>query len=248
MSHSFAGDTQVLTVNGTTEPIVAVRAGDRIENARPDGANEVHTVDQVHVTTADADFVDVLVDTPHGVQAVTSTRNHPFYDVSAAAFVPAGTLLPGDRLQSGTGGVVVVRAVLPHLGPMPRMAKGLKPNQNVAVYRIGNGPGARYLAAANDPGGLHSEEILNDYIKNPANGIDPEDVTGVYSERVPCTTSPHNCAATLSQYPNAKSDLSWSLDPDGIRNGAKNAGALSRVMGAYPGPADGLPNFGWVGP
>jgi hypothetical protein len=116
--HSFAGGTRVLMANGTTEPIAEVRAGDRIENARPGGGNEVHTVDQVHVTTTDADFVDVVVTTPEGVATITSTRNHPFYDVTAAGFVDAGALTTGDRLRSGAGQVVVVRGLRPHVGPM----------------------------------------------------------------------------------------------------------------------------------
>ncbi|WP_194891149.1 polymorphic toxin-type HINT domain-containing protein [Catenulispora pinisilvae] len=116
--HSFVGGTRVLMANGTTEPIAEVRAGDSIENARPGGGNEVHTVDKVHVTTTDADFVDVVMATPGGVETITSTRNHPFYDVTTAGFVNAGSLAPGDRLQSGSGQVVVVRGLRPHIGPM----------------------------------------------------------------------------------------------------------------------------------
>ena len=116
--HSFAGDTRVLMANGTTEPIAEVRAGDRIENAQPGGGNEVHTVDRVHVTTTDADFVDVLVATPQGVETITSTRDHPFYDATTAGFVNAGSLAPGSRLQSSSGQAVVVRGLRPRIGPM----------------------------------------------------------------------------------------------------------------------------------
>ncbi|WP_212238170.1 polymorphic toxin-type HINT domain-containing protein [Catenulispora pinistramenti] len=118
LEHSFSGATRVLMADGSTEPIAAVKAGDRIENAQPGGANQVHSVDEVHVTTTDSDFVDVVLSTPQGVRAVTSTENHPYYDLSTAAFVDAGSLLPGDRLQSGTGGSIVVRAVRAHVGPM----------------------------------------------------------------------------------------------------------------------------------
>ncbi|WP_407700254.1 nucleic acid/nucleotide deaminase domain-containing protein [Streptomyces beihaiensis] len=124
-----------------------------------------------------------------------------------------------------------------------RMVNRVKPGQNVAVYRIGSGGDSRFLAAANDPGGLHSEEILDNYLD--ANGISPDDVTEIYSERVPCTTDPHNCSARMGRYGNA--DISWTLNPDGINNGAKNAGAIARAMGSYRGAPPGLPGFEWIG-
>ncbi|MFE2064035.1 nucleic acid/nucleotide deaminase domain-containing protein [Streptomyces sp. NPDC059467] len=124
-----------------------------------------------------------------------------------------------------------------------RMVNRVKPGQNVAVYRIGSGEDSRFLAAANDPGGLHSEEILDNYLD--ASGISPDDVTEIYSERVPCSTDPHNCSARMGRYGNA--DVSWTLNPDGINNGAKNAGAIARVMGSYRGVPPGLPEFEWIG-
>ncbi|MGW7288760.1 nucleic acid/nucleotide deaminase domain-containing protein [Streptomyces sp. NPDC054847] len=127
-----------------------------------------------------------------------------------------------------------------------RMTNKVKPSQNVAVYQVGSGSNSRFLAAANDPGGLHSEEILNRYIADPANGISADDVLGVYSERVPCVTDPHNCSASLSQYKNLGGNISWSLNPDGIRNGRKNAGAIARAMGSFRGAAADLPGFEWI--
>ncbi|WP_258308210.1 DNRLRE domain-containing protein [Streptomyces sp. NWU339] len=127
-----------------------------------------------------------------------------------------------------------------------RMTNRVQASQNVAVYQVGSGSNARFLAAANDPGGLHSEEILNRYIADPANGISADDIVGVYSERVPCGTEPHNCSATLNQYKNLGGNISWSLNPDGIRNGRKNAGAIARAMGSFRGAAADLPGFDWI--
>lgn len=66
------------------------------------------------------------------------------------------------------------------------------------------------------------------------------------SERIPCATDPHNCAMSLLGYTNARADISWSLDPDGIRNGPKNAATISRAMGVYAGIPVGLPGYTWV--
>ncbi|WP_369228302.1 nucleic acid/nucleotide deaminase domain-containing protein [Streptomyces sp. R39] len=123
------------------------------------------------------------------------------------------------------------------------MVNRVKPGRNVAVYRIGSGEDSRFLVAANDPGGLHSKEILDNYLD--ASGISPDDVTEIYSERVPCSTDPHNCSARMGRYGNA--DVSWTLNPDGINNGAKNAGAIARGMGSYRGAPPGLPEFEWIG-
>ena len=99
-SHSFAAGTQVLMAAGTTEPIQDVHVGDLVENAQPGGGNEVHKVDQVHVTTTDTDFTRLTVSTPNGLKTITGTRNHPYYDQSIGAFVNAANLKHNDRLQS----------------------------------------------------------------------------------------------------------------------------------------------------
>jgi hypothetical protein len=41
-------------------------------------------------------------------------------------------------------------------------------------------------------------------------------------------------------------NISWSLNPDGIRNGRKNAGAIARAMGSFRGAAADLPGFEWI--
>jgi len=118
-SHSFAAGTQVMMAAGTTEPIQDVHVGDLVENAQPGGGNEVHEVDQVHVTTTDTDFTRLTVSTPAGPEAITGTQNHPYYDQSIGAFVNAANLKPGDRLQSINAGVnVTVLSVVDYVGRM----------------------------------------------------------------------------------------------------------------------------------
>ena len=83
----------------------------------------------------------------------------------------------------------------------------------------------KVAAGPNEPNGLHSEEKINDYIEN--SGIDPDSVTRIYSERVPCSTPGHNCAVSLNAYPNAR--LSWSLSGSSRENFA----ALARFMAGW---------------
>lgn len=118
--HSFSAATEVLMADGSTKAIADVRVGDLVENAEPGGANQVHRVDEVHKTTTDTDFVDVVVATAAsgGGGTVTGTANHPYYDATVGGFVDAGALRDGDRLQSGSGGQATVRGVHPHLGPI----------------------------------------------------------------------------------------------------------------------------------
>ena len=118
--HSFAGATRVLMADGTTEPISDVHVGDLVENAQPGGAAEIHRVDQVHVSTTDAGFTDVVVGTgtPGSGGTVTGTANHPFFDADAGRFVDAGALGVGDRLQSTAGAQATVSGVHSHVGPI----------------------------------------------------------------------------------------------------------------------------------
>lgn len=126
-----------------------------------------------------------------------------------------------------------------------RMVNGIAAGQNVAVYRIGSGDNARYIAAANVPRGKHSEEILDAYIDDPRNGISWEDVTAIYSERAPCTADPHYCAIGIARYTKAQHDITFSLNPDGVRTGGANAAAIGKAMGDYSSPLH-LPDFEWV--
>ncbi|WP_194923738.1 polymorphic toxin-type HINT domain-containing protein [Catenulispora pinisilvae] len=176
--HSFSGSTRVLMADGGTEPIADVHAGDLIENARPGGGTEVHRVDQVHVTTTDTDFVDVLVgsNTPGGGGTVTGTANHPYYDAGTGGFVDAGALRSGDRLQSSAGTQATVRGVRSHVGPIVTydltidglhtyyVVAGDTPvlvhncgGQGLGRQVLGDGVSNHILAGHRYPGGINSQ-------------------------------------------------------------------------------------------
>ncbi|MBR7837452.1 hypothetical protein KDL01_29505 [Actinospica durhamensis] len=243
-SHNTAASAKAMPSGGTITTTFLHPFYDETQTSFVE-AQFLHTGDVLQTTDGTA-----VITALHLYHADTTT-----YDLTIGSlhtfYVLAGQTPVLVHNTNGCGPVVGLNdpsSEISQVSMSARMANGVKPTQNVAVYRVGEGDGARYLAAANDPGGLHSEEILNNFIKDPANGISPDDVTGVYSERVPCMTDPHNCASSLSQYGNAQDDISWSLNPDGIRNGAKNAGAIARAMGSYSGPPDGLPDFEWITP
>ncbi|WP_194920860.1 RHS repeat-associated core domain-containing protein [Catenulispora rubra] len=101
MCHSFAGGTRVLMADGNSEPIEDVKVGDTIENAAPGGALERHRVDAVHKTLTDKSFTALTISTAHGDETITSTQNHPYYDVTQGAFVNAAELRISDRLETG---------------------------------------------------------------------------------------------------------------------------------------------------
>ncbi|WP_194892617.1 polymorphic toxin-type HINT domain-containing protein [Catenulispora pinisilvae] len=172
--HSFSGGTRVLMADGSTEPIADVKVGDVIENAVPGGGTEAHRVDQVHVTTTDTGFVDVVVasTTPSGGGTVTGTTNHPYYDATTGGFVDAGALRVGDRLQSGTGGTATVSSVRSHVGPL------------VTYDLTVDGLHTYYVVAGDTPVLVHNcgtgPDGLVDLDKASASGADPD--RGGYSK------------------------------------------------------------------
>lgn len=95
-----------------------------------------------------------------------------------------------------------------------RMKKSVSPGENVAVFEYETGSGPGYLTTKNTAGGQHSEEAIDDYIKKA--GIDPASVTRIYSERVPCSQSPHYCAVVVGKYP--KAQISFSLSGTSRQN------------------------------
>ena len=103
-----------------------------------------------------------------------------------------------------------------------RLSEGVGSHQNVAVYEYETPTGKQYLVQANDPGGLHSEQIMQAELQ--ARGIKPDQVTRIYSERVPCSMPNHDCAGVVGQYKNAA--ITWSLD--GTRR--ENWSAINRWM------------------
>lgn len=109
--HSFPAGTQVLMADGSTKSIEEVRVGDEVRSASAGGDSVSRTVEHTFVTETDTEFTDLTVTTADGPQVITSTQNHPYYDVSRGAFVDASQLSVGDRLQTTGSQSAVVRAV-----------------------------------------------------------------------------------------------------------------------------------------
>ncbi|MFF7127276.1 polymorphic toxin-type HINT domain-containing protein [Streptomyces sp. NPDC008240] len=99
---SFSPSTPVLLKNGRTKPIGKVRPGDKVAVADPqtgkrNGARRV-TAQLVH---HDNDLVDVTVRAVNGGNATLhTTANHPFWDDTDHAWVPAGSLRTGHSLNT----------------------------------------------------------------------------------------------------------------------------------------------------
>ncbi|WP_280696767.1 RHS repeat-associated core domain-containing protein [Kitasatospora sp. GP82] len=110
--HSFAADTLVLMADGSAKKIQDIEVGDEISNAEPGvGKGEKHRVDASYITIDDKKFVDITVETASGPQVITATDNHPIYNVTATAWTDAGSIRPGDRLQTTDGRTAAVAGV-----------------------------------------------------------------------------------------------------------------------------------------
>ncbi|QUW84476.1 ricin-type beta-trefoil lectin domain protein [Streptomyces mirabilis] len=110
---SFSPDTPVLMADGTSKPIGDVKPGDKVESADPDtGKDKGSRTVQATWHNHDHDLVDVTVDTGHGHTATLhTTSNHPFYDATTRAWIPAGKLTPGHTLTTPDGHRVHIKAV-----------------------------------------------------------------------------------------------------------------------------------------
>ncbi|MCX5400940.1 polymorphic toxin-type HINT domain-containing protein [Streptomyces sp. NBC_00102] len=117
-AHSFPAGTRVLMADGSTRPIEEVRVGDEVRSATAGGASEPRSVEHTFVTQTDTEFTDLTVDTADGPRVVTSTQNHPYYDVTEGVFVDAAELKVGDLLQSVGGRTATVGAVRNYTGAM----------------------------------------------------------------------------------------------------------------------------------
>ena len=126
-----------------------------------------------------------------------------------------------------------------------RMRNGVDPGRNVAVFRVGGGEDAHYFVSANEPGGLHSEEILHNHFVE--NGIDPKSVSGIYTERAPCIGQ-HVCASLVGQYGNAEQQFSLNSDFGGTKVRNYNRGRIGSAMGSYTGPSSAMPDISQISP
>jgi hypothetical protein len=135
------------------------------------------------------------------VYNLTVANTHTYYVLAGAT--------PVLVHNAGCGPIKYGASALSKLAVKARQQVGIEAGQNVAIYtvKLPNGETAN-LAFANTIRGAHSEAHADDLLDMV--GIDPNDVTAIYSERNFCTTSRHECAGRMGRFPNAA--LSWSFE------------------------------------
>jgi hypothetical protein len=152
------------------------------------------------------------------VHNLTVADFHSYYVVAGGTPVLVHNDLPCKEGPVSYGGTDLSQLAFDH-----RMQNRVLPGQNVAVFELDNG---ELISTANIPGGDHSEEIIDKYLRD--RGVDPDRVTRVYSERSPCSSERHACAGRVGRYRNAK--VTWTFT-DGMYDSAKTRAAISRAMG-----------------
>lgn len=106
-----------------------------------------------------------------------------------------------------------------------RVSEGIGAGKNVAVFEyVDNAGELQYAFAASDrAAGKHSEEIIIDYLNSQ--GIKPEQVTKIYTDRVPCVGK---CTMALKPYLDAGATLTWQES-----NWETATGNLARQLQGY---------------
>ena len=118
---SFSPDTLVLLADGSTRPIAAVQAGDRVRSTDPDTGRTAGQRVQAVLVNHDTDLLDLTVTNPADVTSVVhTTAKHPFFiptrarapeiagladatgnpAAESAGWVDAQDLRPGDQLAT----------------------------------------------------------------------------------------------------------------------------------------------------
>ncbi|MEV6879661.1 polymorphic toxin-type HINT domain-containing protein [Amycolatopsis sp. NPDC051128] len=99
--NSFVPGTQVLMADRTTKSIEDVKPGDLVLNASPDdGKVQSHTVQAVHVTDNDTDFVDLAIAGSSGTGIITATAHHLFWNDTTRQWTYAADLVHGEQLDA----------------------------------------------------------------------------------------------------------------------------------------------------
>jgi hypothetical protein len=99
---SFDPKTPVLMAGGKTTPIGKIKPGEKVAAADPTTGKRVgnRTVLAVWINH-DHDLLDLTIATPgHHKATIHTTANHPFWDDTVHAWVPAGQLIPGHALET----------------------------------------------------------------------------------------------------------------------------------------------------
>ncbi|MFD7874141.1 polymorphic toxin-type HINT domain-containing protein [Streptomyces sp. NPDC059766] len=101
---SFSPDTPVLMEDGKKKPIGKIKLGDKVEAADQKTGKHIgaRTVQHVWINH-DRNLLDLTIRGEDGQTAILhTTDNHPFWDDTSHAWVPAGELHAGDTLNTST--------------------------------------------------------------------------------------------------------------------------------------------------
>jgi Pretoxin HINT domain len=107
--NSFAYDTEVLMADGKKKPIGELKISDKVIASDPETgltAGRVVTAVHLNLDTALADLT--VVDADGDVSVIHTTQHHPFWNVTAGAWIDVIDLQPGDRLRSSDGSFLSV--------------------------------------------------------------------------------------------------------------------------------------------
>ncbi|MGW1910837.1 ricin-type beta-trefoil lectin domain protein [Streptomyces sp. NPDC002076] len=136
---SFSPDTPVLMADGKAKPIGKIKTGDKVDAANPKTGKRQgnRTVEHVWINH-DHDLLDLTIRTKDGHTATLhTTANHPFWDDTAYAWIPAGKLHHGDALNTATNGHVYV--VTTHITPGAANRWNLTVHQLHTYYVVAGG-------------------------------------------------------------------------------------------------------------
>jgi hypothetical protein len=105
---SFDAATRVLLADGTTKPISQIEPGDQVMATDAEaGISGAHGVTAVWVHS------DLLIRLKVDGGVLTTTEDHPYWNVTDGQWERADELDPGDSLLSASGETVTVHGILP---------------------------------------------------------------------------------------------------------------------------------------
>ncbi|CAM5696744.1 GIY-YIG domain-containing protein OS=Streptomyces canus OX=58343 GN=AQI96_40750 PE=4 SV=1 [Streptomyces canus] len=167
---SFAPTTAVLMANGKTKAIGKIKVGDKVQAANPKTGKHQGSRTVQHVwINHDHDLLDLTVRTSNGRTATLhTTANHPFWDDTIHAWVPAGELHHGDALNTATNGHVYVAATKATLGAANRW--------NLTVQQLHT----YYVLADDAPVLVHNTSCRTFGHLSPSGRMDIPNTPGVY--------------------------------------------------------------------
>ncbi|MEU6310860.1 polymorphic toxin-type HINT domain-containing protein [Streptomyces sp. NPDC047014] len=110
--NSFVAGTQVLLADGSTRPIEDLVGGDEVVATDPGtGETANRAVTATIYTQDDKTYVDLGIETPNGIEIITTTGHHPFWSEAEQAWKDARDLKSGEALRTDQGASAAIAAV-----------------------------------------------------------------------------------------------------------------------------------------